>query len=78
MARSGWLLRHSQIPQPPCPFSPPDVRVCVHAVGYVEQHDTLLPLQTPYEMLLQTAELKLPRATSRAHKQHLVAALIDK
>jgi hypothetical protein len=45
-------------------------------VGYVEQHDTLLPLLTPFEMLL--AELKQPRATPRALKRRLVAALIDK
>jgi ABC-type multidrug transport system ATPase subunit len=47
-------------------------------VGYVEQHDTLLPLLTPFEMLLYTAELKQPRTTPCAQKRRLVAALIDK
>ena len=47
-------------------------------VGYVEQHDTLLPLLTPAEMLLYTAELKHPHTTPRARKQRLVAALLDR
>ena len=59
----------AQVPLPP-------FTAC--AVGYVEQHDTLLPLLTPFEMLLYTAELKQPRATPRAMKRRLVAALIDK
>jgi ABC-type multidrug transport system ATPase subunit len=48
-----------------------------HDVGYVEQHDTLLPLLTPREMLVYTAELKQPRAVPLAEKRRLVDELIE-
>lgn len=47
-------------------------------VGYVEQHDTLLSMMTPYEMLLYTAELKHSRYQPMSQKQSQVMQLIDK
>lgn len=47
-------------------------------VGYVEQHDTLLSMMTPYEMLLYTAELKHSRFQSMSEKQAQVMQLIEK
>jgi ABC-type multidrug transport system ATPase subunit len=45
-------------------------------VGYVEQHDTLLSMLTPFEMLLYTAELKHPLSQPHAEKKAQVAELI--
>ena len=57
---------------------PPSAALLRRDVGYVEQHDTLLPLLTPAEMLLYTAELKQPRGTPVGEKQRVVAALVDR
>jgi ABC-type lipoprotein export system ATPase subunit len=46
--------------------------------GYVEQFDTLLPVLTPREMLLYTAELKRPVSEPRAAKREAVEAVLDK
>ncbi|KAL4425098.1 hypothetical protein ABPG77_010412 [Micractinium sp. CCAP 211/92] len=46
-------------------------------VGYVEQKETLLPLLTPREMLLYTAELKHPRGRPLEAKCRLVDELIE-
>jgi len=46
--------------------------------GYVEQFDTLLPILTPYEMLLYTAELKLPTSVPLEEKKHRVERVIRK
>lgn len=45
-------------------------------MGYVEQSETLLPLLTPREMLLYTAELKHPRGSPLQAKRRLVDELI--
>lgn len=44
----------------------------------MEQFDTLLPMLTPYEMLLYTAELKLPADVSREEKRRRVESVIKK
>lgn len=51
--------------------------VTASAVGYVEQKETLLPLLTPREMLLYTAELKHPRGRPLEAKCRLVDELIE-
>ena len=56
----------------------PTPRYKQQQVGYVEQQDTLLEILTPYEMLVYTAELKLPRATSKEEIKERVQNLIDK
>jgi ABC-type multidrug transport system ATPase subunit len=49
-----------------------------HLVGYVEQFDTLIGEFTVEQMLMYTAELKLPRGTSRQEKQQRVEDVIGK
>ncbi|KAL4457942.1 hypothetical protein ABPG75_012807 [Micractinium tetrahymenae] len=56
---------------------PPTPALLRRHVGYVEQRDTLLPMLTPYEMLLYTAELKHPRSLPAAEKQRCVTQLIE-
>jgi ABC-type lipoprotein export system ATPase subunit len=46
--------------------------------GYVEQFDTLLPVLTPREMLLYTAELKRPMSEPRSAKREAVESVLDK
>lgn len=56
---------------------PPTPALLRRHVGYVEQRDTLLPMLTPSEMLLYTAELKHPRSLPSAEKRRRVAQLIE-
>jgi len=46
--------------------------------GYVEQFDTLLPVLTPREMLVYTADLKRPLGEGRARKEAAVEAVLEK
>lgn len=48
------------------------------AVGYVQQFDTLVGELTVREMLMYTAELRLPAATTRAARTARVDEVIDK
>ncbi len=61
----------------PLQSSQPLPRSTASAVGYVEQKETLLPLLTPREMLLYTAELKHPRGRPLEAKCRLVDELIE-
>jgi hypothetical protein len=45
-------------------------------VGYVQQHDQLLPFLTVREVLTYSASLRLPRKTSKAEKTAKVDAVI--
>ncbi|KAL4431069.1 hypothetical protein ABPG75_006325 [Micractinium tetrahymenae] len=56
---------------------PPDAATLRRDVGYVEQKETLLPLLTPREMLLYTAELKHPKDSPLDAKRRLVDELIE-
>lgn len=49
-----------------------------HLVGYVEQFDTLIGELTVEQMLMYTAELKLPMKISRAEKKQRVDNVIEK
>mmetsp|Transcript_90016 Transcript_90016/g.280160 ORF Transcript_90016/g.280160 Transcript_90016/m.280160 type:complete len:621 (+) Transcript_90016:92-1954(+) len=48
-----------------------------HLCGYVEQFDTLVGELTVEQMLMYTAELKLPRSLGRDGKRHRVDEVID-
>jgi len=54
--------------------SPPSLK---HLVGYVEQFDTLIGELTVEQMLMYTAELKLPRGISREEKKQRVNIVIE-
>lgn len=56
---------------------PPDGIMLRRHTGYVEQQDTLLSMLTVHEMLLYTAELKLPRDVSGREKRSRVDELVD-
>ncbi|KAL4426977.1 hypothetical protein ABPG77_009538 [Micractinium sp. CCAP 211/92] len=56
---------------------PPTAALLRRHVGYVEQRDTLLPMLTPFEMLLYTAELKHPLSMPTAEKRRRVSQLIE-
>jgi len=49
-----------------------------HLCGYVEQFDTLVGELTVEQMLMYTAELKLPQRLSKAEKQQRVEEVISK
>ena len=56
----------------------PSKRFLRRYTGYVEQFDTLIPILTVEEMLMYTAELKLPSSTTVEEKKRRVDHLIRK
>ncbi|CAK9067513.1 unnamed protein product [Durusdinium trenchii] len=57
--------------------SPAPTAVLNHLTGYVEQFDTLIGELTVDQMLMYTAEMKLPRSTSREDKRKRVDQVIS-